>query len=91
MTSRFPTEEKYCLVSQIRRAALSVHLNVAEGSARSSLNERKRFYEIARSSVVEVDTAIGVAVYLKYINAETLQLIEELLNRSFQLLSRMVN
>ena len=52
---------------QIRRAALSVHLNIAEGCSRRSQAERKRFYEIARGSVVEIDTALDIAVDLKYL------------------------
>jgi four helix bundle protein len=71
-TKAFPSEEKFAMVSQIRRAALSVHLNIAEGSSRKSEKERKRFYEIARGSLVEVDTALGLAVQLKYTGKETL-------------------
>jgi four helix bundle protein len=47
-TKFFPSEEKFGMISQIRRAALSVHLNVAEGCSGKSGVERKRFYEIAR-------------------------------------------
>jgi len=47
-TKMFPYGEKFALTQQLRRAALSVHLNLAEGSSRNSLNERKRFYEISR-------------------------------------------
>ena len=58
ITKDFPADEKFGMVSQIRRAALSTHLNIAEGCSRKSENERKRFFEIARGSVVEVDTAL---------------------------------
>lgn len=60
ITRQFPPDEKFGLVQQIRRAAVSVHLNLAEGSSRKSLTERQRFYEIARGSVIEIDTAIGL-------------------------------
>jgi four helix bundle protein len=43
------------MTSQIRRAALSVHLNIAEGASRKSESERERFYEISRGSIVEID------------------------------------
>lgn len=56
LTKLFPEIEKFSLTSQIRRAALSVQLNVAEGCSGRSINERKRFYEIARGSAVEIDT-----------------------------------
>ena len=48
LTGLFPTDEKYNLVKQIRRAALSVLLNIAEGSSRITVPDRKRFFEIAR-------------------------------------------
>jgi len=67
-TKLFPNEEKFALTQQIRRAALSVHLNLAEGSSRKSLTERKRFYEISRGSMIEVDTAFDIAVELGYIS-----------------------
>jgi len=46
-----PSEEKYNLTQQIRRAGLSVKLNIAEGSSRKSESERKRYYEISRGSI----------------------------------------
>ena len=62
---KLPTEEKFNMVQQMRRAALSVKLNLAEGSSRKSLNERRRFYEVARGSVVEIDAVLETAVDLK--------------------------
>ena len=61
LTKSFPVEEKFGLISQIRRAALSVHLNIAEGSSRKSEKERKRYYEIARGSIIEIDAALDIA------------------------------
>ena len=54
-----PFEERYAMSQQIRRAALSVHLNIAEGCSRRSQAERKRFYEIARGSVALGDHIIN--------------------------------
>jgi four helix bundle protein len=51
-TKTFPPEEKSSMVQPIRRAAISVHLNIAEGCSRRSLAERKRFFEISRGSVM---------------------------------------
>src|SRR5215210_1016624 len=62
-----PDSEKFGMVSQIRRAALSVHLNTAEGASRKSEIERKRFYEISRSSIVEIDAAFDIANGLDYL------------------------
>ncbi|MDZ4807421.1 MAG: four helix bundle protein [Bacteroidota bacterium] len=88
-TKNFPAEEKFGMISQIRRAALSVHLNIAEGCSRKSLNERKRFYEIARGSLIEVDTALDIAVNLTYSSSEKLQPLGKLMIRAFQLISKM--
>lgn len=70
-----PEEERFSMKSQIRRAALSVHLNVSEGASRKSETERKRFYEIARGSVIEIDAALDIAKdlgYLEKINIDNL-------------------
>ena len=55
ITKIFPDSEKFAMCQQIRRAALSVHLNIAEGCSRKSKPDRTRFYEIARGSVIEID------------------------------------
>ena len=57
LTKILPAEEKFGMISQIRRAALPVHLNIAEGASRKSEVERKRYFEIARGSIVEIDAA----------------------------------
>ena len=90
-TSMFlPPEEKFNMVQQIRRAALSVKLNLAEGSTRRSEAERKRYLEIARGSVVEIDAALETAVDLEYYKFEELKNTGELLNKCFAMLSKMI-
>lgn len=86
-----PLEEKYNMVQQIRRAALSVKLNLAEGSTRKSLIERKRYLEISRGSVVEIDAALETAIDLNYFTPDQLVQIGVLLNRCFAMLSKMIN
>jgi len=89
-TKFFPNEEKFALVQQIRRAAISVHLNIAEGSSRKSLPERKRYYEISRGSVIEIDTAFDIAMELEYVTKDKLEHTGSLLIRTFQMLSKMI-
>ena len=89
-TNNFPSDEKFAMILQIRRAALPVHLNIAEGASRKSLAERKRFYEIARGSLVEVDTAFDIAVELHYTTNEQLQELGSHIIRCFQMLSKMI-
>ena len=90
-TKSFPSDERFCMVQQIRRAALSVHLNVAEGCSRKSPAERKRFYEIARGSINEIDAALDIAAALGYTTKEKLAELGKLMIRSFQLISKMIN
>jgi len=89
-TKFFPNDEKFALTQQIRRAAVSVHLNLAEGSSRKSLSERKRFYEISRGSVIEIDTAFDIAAGLEYVTKDKLAHTGNLLIRTFQMLSKMI-
>ena len=90
-TRSFPSEEKFAMISQIRRAALSVHLNVAEGCSRKSEKERKRYYEIARGSIVEVDTALDIGVSLDYRSKEKLAELGALMVRCFQMISKLIS
>jgi four helix bundle protein len=90
LTALFPKEEKFAMVSQIRRAALSVHLNIAEGCSRRSEAERKRYFEIARGSVIEVDTALGIASNLDFCKIESLSKIETLILNCFKQLSALI-
>lgn len=73
LTAGFPDEEKYALTSQIRRAATSVHLNIAEGSARRTKREFYRFLTIALGSLVETDAAFTIAQRRNYINEDQRQ------------------
>ncbi len=90
ITKSFPSEEKFGISSQIRRASLSVHLNIAEGCSRNSFQERKRFYEIARGSLIEVDTALDIACELGYVTKENLIEAGRILTRVFQMISKMM-
>jgi len=78
------------MVQQIRRAALSVHLNIAEGCSRKSGAERKRFFEISRGSVIEVDTAVDIAHDLNYKTEEQLQTLGRYLINTFKQLTGLI-
>lgn len=87
ITSGFPGEEKFGIVSQIRRAAISVSSNIAEGSTRWSKNDQARFYEIAYGSLMEVLNQLILSVDLEYIAAEKFESIKT----EIEMVSRMLN
>lgn len=90
ITKAFPADEKFAMVQQIKRAAVSVHLNITEGSSRKSSAERKRFYEISRGSVIEIDTALELAVELNYCTKDALTTLGEKLINAFKQLSALI-
>jgi len=70
VTQVFPKEERYGLTSQLRRAAVSVPSNLAEGYSRNSRNEFHHFVGQARGSLAEVETQIEIALNLGYVEDE---------------------
>ncbi|MDQ3172867.1 MAG: four helix bundle protein [Acidobacteriota bacterium] len=70
-TEKFPKEEKFGLTSQIRRAAVSIPTNIAEGAARNSSKEFAHFVSIAQGSASELETELIIAYRLGYLS-ETL-------------------
>jgi len=90
VTKNFPKEELYGLTNQMRRAAVSIASNIAEGSARSSSADRKRFYEISRSSLVEVDTQLEIAQNLKFVDKNNLIELEPFLDEIFAKISNLM-
>ena len=72
ITRYFPEEEKYGMITQMRRSARSVPANIAEGSTRFSQKEQSHFYSIAFGSVIEILNDLILAVDLEYITEEQL-------------------
>jgi four helix bundle protein len=71
MSSRFPDAERFGLTAQMRRTAVSVPSNIAEGAARRSTLEYQRFLSIARGSLSELDTQMHIAQRLGYAKITT--------------------
>jgi len=77
LTANFPSEEVYGLTSQIRRAAVSIPSNIAEGTGRSSDKEFQRFLDYAIGSLFELETQIILANDLNFISTENFELIQK--------------
>ena len=71
LTSRFPAEEKFGLTSQLRRAVISVELNLAEGSSRGSDRDFRRFVQMALGSASEVECQLLIARDLNYLTVDS--------------------
>jgi four helix bundle protein len=71
-TMTFPSDERFSLMSQMRRSAVSIPSNIAEGSSRKSNTEFARFIEISLGSAFELETQIIVSLKLKYITSDAM-------------------
>ncbi len=93
LTHNFPKEEQFGLTSQIRRAAISVPLNIAEGQARYGKREFVQFLYFAKGSLAEIDTQLYIAQQLEYLEAQQYQSfysnIDELQRMLFGLIAKL--
>ncbi len=78
LTEKFPSSEMYGLTSQMRRAVISVVLNIVEGDRRSSRKEFLRFLDIAEGSLTELEACLELALDLAFITKEEYQQVEDL-------------
>jgi len=85
--NKFPRSELYCLGDQIKRAAISIALNIAEGSDKKSDKDFIRFLRISLGSINEVVTALYIALDLKFINQKDFDILYEKSNK----ISKMTN
>jgi len=91
ITIKFPKDELFGLTSQIRRAAISINLNIAEGSDRKSDIEFKRFLRIALTSLEEVVTALYIALDQNFINQQEFDKLYSQANQLAAKLNALIN
>ena len=88
---KLPDREKFIIIPQLKRAAISFSSNITEGYARKSKKETLRFLDIARSSLVEIDTQIIICTKLKYAKENDHLELSNILNHTFALLTKLMN
>jgi len=91
ITSDFPSDEKYGLISQIRRAAVSVNANIMEGGARRSNGEYRQFLYIARGSVEELVYHVTISKDLDFISELVANRCIKELNEIGRMLNGLIN
>lgn len=87
LTDSFPDHERFGLTSQMRRAAVSVATNIAEGWGRATRRELHPFAAVARGSLYELDCSLEIATWRQYVDPESSGDLEALLDRVGRMLS----
>ncbi len=90
LSKSFPKEETYGLTSQIRRAAVSIPSNIAEGYARKSVKEYLQFYSIAYGSTLELQTQLMLCHDFKYISDGNYRNLESLIEEVSKMLHSLI-
>ena len=89
ITGKFPSSERFGLTQQIRRAAVSIPSNVAEGQFRNSSKEFKQFLSIALGSAAELETQLIIARELDYLSGEESTFLLNVLERIMKMLKKL--
>jgi len=90
-TEGFPSHEQFGLVSQLRRAAVSVPSNIAEGKAHYSNRDFVRFLRLARGSLAEIETQVLIAQQRSYLTTVTTAHLSQQLDELSRILSGLIN
>ncbi len=90
LTAPFPMEEKFGLVSQMRRAVVGIASDIAEGAARQGKGEFRNFLSMAQGSLSELDTQLEIALRLGYLKAKEIEELSALLIRIDKMLTALI-
>jgi four helix bundle protein len=91
ITKSFPADEKFALTNQMRRAAISIISNIAEGFGRSTAKDKAHFYAAAKGSLLEVQSQAIIAEDLGYLDSLSRKKLEEAIMVSAKLISGLMN
>jgi four helix bundle protein len=91
LTRHYPNEERYGLINQTNRAAVSVPTNIAEGMGRNSKKDTIQFLHISRGSAYEVETLLNVAQMIEIMDEQSYNQVNTKLERSIQMLNGLIN
>ncbi len=91
LTKNFPKEELYALISQIRRAAISIPSNIAEGYCRQRKLEYIQFLLIAFASGAELETQLLIAKELRYVSTENFETANRMLEEVMKMLNSLIS
>ena len=91
LLKKFPTEERYAMCDQLRRASISITSNIAEGINRFSVKDKSHFIEMAFGSLMEVSSQFEIAEELGFITAEDKLSMDKLVDEEARLLSGLLN
>lgn len=89
-TSKYPKEEQFGISNQMRRAAVSIPSNIAEGSARQGNKEFIHFLYIALGSAAEIETQLLISLKLNFITTEDYESLEKNINKISMMLSGLI-
>lgn len=90
VTDRFPKDERFSLTDQIRRAAISIPSNIAEGAARQTRKEFANYLHMAQGSLSELDTQLELARLLNYLDEHSWIGLNEPMNRIDKMISGLI-
>lgn len=90
ITKDYPIDERYGLISQTRRAAVSVPSNIAEGLGRNHKKDTIQFLHISRGSLYELETLLEIAVMTKYIEESSAMPVRKQLNDCIRLMNGLI-
>lgn len=91
ITSEFPSRERFGLIAQLQRSAVSIPSNIAEGAARGSRPDFLRFLRMARGSLSELDTQLEISRRQKFIDDAKFQYVDQRLTETDKVLAGLIN